>query len=210
MQQDLKTGWDFFDSPDARIKIRILRAVDKSLDSMKVSDICEKAGISRRTFYRHFDNKYEIPDWFFSYCGRFYLDDIGRSIGWRTGYYHHLRLISQERDVLRKALQYSINEPFVSTVGTETRTQVILETLRNYRGVTVTSNLEFLAKTFARVEREVINEWMRSDRPTDLMRWTEDLVSIVPPKLFEAMEIEGSEDIDTFLAANGSSFVRIK
>ena len=209
MQQDLKTGWDFFDSHDARVKIRVLRAIDKPLDVMRVSDICDKAGISRRTFYRHFDNKYDIPDWFISYCAKFYLDDIGRSIGWRMGYYHHFRLIAQERDVLRKALRYSINEPFKGTFGTEKRTQVILETLRECRGVKVDHNMEFLAETFAKVEREIINEWLRSERPVDLSRWTEDMVSVIPPRLYKAMEIDDVDSIDSFLSSSAKALANI-
>lgn len=49
--------------------VRILDATEElmrdiSFDHLKVTDICEKAGISRQTFYKHFKDKYEIAQWF--------------------------------------------------------------------------------------------------------------------------------------------------
>ena len=116
MLPDLAHGQDIFGSPELRTKMKILHAVDKSLDRITIAEICENAGISRQTFYRHFQSKYDIPWWHSIFCRQFYLNEIGRTIDWKTGYYHHLRLIAQERDFYRKSIQYSINTPFGQTV----------------------------------------------------------------------------------------------
>lgn len=97
MITDLCKGVSFFDSPDVKMKMRILHAIDGSLDRITISEICQNAGISRQTFYRHFKSKYDIPSWHTIFCRQFYLNEIGRSINWETGYYHHLRLITEER-----------------------------------------------------------------------------------------------------------------
>ena len=98
MISNLTLSQDVFNTPDIRTKMKIMHAVDKSLDRVTISEICEKAGISRQTFYRHFKSKYDIPWWFSIFCRQFYLNEIGRTIDWRTGYYHHIRLIATERD----------------------------------------------------------------------------------------------------------------
>ena len=121
MLPDLAHGQDIFGSPELRTKMKILHAVDKSLDRITIAEICENAGISRQTFYRHFQSKYDIPWWHSIFCRQFYLNEIGRTIDWKTGYYHHLRLIAQERDFYRKSIQYSINTPFGQTVMPENR-----------------------------------------------------------------------------------------
>lgn len=54
MLPDLAHGQDIFGSPELRTKMKILHAVDKSLDRITIAEICENAGISRQTFYRHF------------------------------------------------------------------------------------------------------------------------------------------------------------
>ena len=104
--------------------------------------------------------------------------------------YHHLRLIAQERDFYRKSIQYSINTPFGQTVMPENRKTVLLETLEKYRHVTVNDNMRFIVEIFSKLECEVLNDWFRSDAPTDLVRWTDDLVSLVPDRLYRALRID--------------------
>ena len=121
MISNLTLSQDVFNTPDICTKMKIMHAVDKSLDRVTISEICEKAGISRQTFYRHFKSKYDIPWWFSIFCRQFYLNEIGRTIDWRTGYYHHIRLIATERDFFRKSIQYSINTPFGQTIMPQNR-----------------------------------------------------------------------------------------
>ena len=137
MITDLTLGENIFNSPDLSIKMKILHAVNKSLDQITVAEICRNAGISRQTFYRHFESKYDIPWWYSIFCRQFYLNEIGRTIDWKTGYYHHLRLIAQERDFFRESIQYSINTPFGQTIMPENRKSVLFDTLENYRHVEV-------------------------------------------------------------------------
>lgn len=180
MISNLTLSQDVFNTPDICTKMKIMHAVDKSLDRVTISEICEKAGISRQTFYRHFKSKYDIPWWFSIFCRQFYLNEIGRTIDWRTGYYHHIRLIATERDFFRKSIQYSINTPFGQTIMPQNRKVVLLETLQSYRHVPVDHNMQFLVETFSKLECEVLNDWFRSDADTDLVVWTDDLVSLVP------------------------------
>ena len=190
MLMDLAHGNDIFESPDIRTKMKILHGVNKSLDQITISEICANAGVSRQTFYRHFESKYDIPWWHSIFCRQFYLNEIGRTIDWETGYYHHLRLIDQERDFYRKSIQYSINTPFGQTVMPENRKTVLLETLERSRRVSVDHNRMFLVEIFSKLECEVLNDWFRSDQPTNLAQWTDDLVSLVPDRLFRALQIE--------------------
>ena len=173
--------------------MKILHAVNKSLDQITVAEICRNAGISRQTFYRHFESKYDIPWWYSIFCRQFYLNEIGRTIDWKTGYYHHLRLIAQERDFFRESIQYSINTPFGQTIMPENRKSVLFDTLENYRHVEVNDNLRFIVEIFSKLECEVMNDWFRSDEPTDLARWTDDLVSLVPDRLYRALEIPATD-----------------
>lgn len=193
MITDLTLGENIFNSPDLSIKMKILHAVNKSLDQITVAEICRNAGISRQTFYRHFESKYDIPWWYSIFCRQFYLNEIGRTIDWKTGYYHHLRLIAQERDFFRESIQYSINTPFGQTIMSENRKAVLLDTLENYRHVEVNDNLRFIVEVFSKLECEVMNDWFRSDEPTNLARWTDDLVSLVRDRLYRALEIPATD-----------------
>ncbi|WP_165043565.1 MULTISPECIES: TetR/AcrR family transcriptional regulator [unclassified Adlercreutzia] len=190
MPNNNRKDFDVFNAQELRIRMGILHAVDKSLDRMTVSEICKNAGVSRQTFYRYFESKYDIPCWHTIYCRQFYLNEIGRTIGWETGYYHHIRLIFQEYDFYSKSIQYSVNTPFGRSILPEDRKKVLLETLEKYRHEPINRNMLFIVETFARLECEVMNDWLRSSRPADLESWTEDLVSIVPTRLFRALDLK--------------------
>ena len=114
MITDLTLGENIFNSPDLSIKMKILHAVNKSLDQITVAEICRNAGISRQTFYRHFESKYDIPWWYSIFCRQFYLNEIGRTIDWKTGYYHHLRLIAG-RPSCRKTARPYFSTPWRTT-----------------------------------------------------------------------------------------------
>ena len=62
----LTQGENIFNSPDLSIKMKILHAVNKSLDQITVAEICRNAGISRQTFYRHFEDKYDFYRYYLS------------------------------------------------------------------------------------------------------------------------------------------------
>ena len=49
---------------------------EKSFDDITVSQICDRSGVHRATFYKHFDDKYE----FLSFCIESLLSDIDMSV----------------------------------------------------------------------------------------------------------------------------------
>lgn len=192
---DLTEEVDIFNSPEIKTKMAILHAVDKSLDRMTVTEICKNANIPRQTFYRHFKSKFDIPWWHTIFCRQFFLDRIGRTMTWEEGYFHHLQLIVQEEDFYRKSLQYSINTPYGRTVLPEHRKKILVSTLRTYRGIEPNRNLMFLVDYFTKTETEVINDWFRSNEPVDIERWTDDLVSLIPHRLYAAIQMPEAQNI---------------
>ena len=83
--------------------------------------------------------------------------------------------------------------PFGQTIMPENRKAVLLDTSENYRHVEVNDNLRFIVEVFSKLECEVMNDWFRSDEPTNLARWTDDLVSLVPDRLYRALEIPATD-----------------
>lgn len=190
MRFDLTRGDTIFDQPGIQTKMDILHAVDEPLDRTTITKICKNAGISRKTFYRHFESKYDIPWWHTIYCRKFYLNEIGRTIDWRTGYYHYLRMILMERDFYRLTIKGISGNPFAVTPVSENRVKVLLDTLERYRNVTIDDNMKFLVETFSRLECAVIDGWLKSSQPADLHLWTDYMISLVPPRLYEALKLE--------------------
>lgn len=190
MRFDLTHGDTIFDQPGMQTKMDILHAVDEPLDRTTITKICKNAGISRKTFYRHFESKYDIPWWHTIYCRKFYLNEIGRTIDWYTGYYHYLRLLVMERNFYRLTIKGIASNPFAVTPASENRAKVLLDTLERYRHVTIDDNLKFLVETFSRLECAVIDGWLKSSQPTDLHQWAEYMISLIPPRLYDLLKLE--------------------
>lgn len=74
-------------------RLRILKSVDKPLEIITVNDICENAGISRQTFYNHFESKYMLRSWLSEYCEQFSLDRIGIDLSWEEGSIRYAQLM---------------------------------------------------------------------------------------------------------------------
>ena len=53
----------------------------------------------------------------------------------------------------------------------------------------------FLIDYFTKTETEVINDWFRSSDPVDLDSWTDDLVSLIPHRLYIALQPDNAQDI---------------
>lgn len=178
--------------PDIKTKLNIMHAIDKPIEKMTIDRICQGADISRQTFYKHFESKMDIASWYILFCRQFYLNEIGRSMSFQMGYYHHLRLVSQERDFFRFTLRNLATSPFAMNNVIENRQTVLTETLTEYKKITVDANLAFLVSSFSKTECEVLDDWFISSKATDLDIWTNDLVSLVPSRLYKLLEIESN------------------
>lgn len=177
-------------TPDIAMKFKILHAVDGPIDKLSVKDICKNAGIARDTFYRHFDTKYHIAIWHGKFVQSLYLDNVGRTIDWKTGYYHNLRLLAEEKEFYRFALKnlgWKIKEfPEMDNHRKET----ILETLIKYKHVEVDDALLFCINTFVSLETILVTQWLRNGCTPDPNTFTERMVSVVPHQLLCAMEFQ--------------------
>ena len=61
---------------------------DNRFENIKVTDICDKAEIHRTTFYKHFDNKYELLEYcilklsegFDEILGKYHYDNLNEMV----------------------------------------------------------------------------------------------------------------------------------
>ena len=81
--------------------MRIFHAVDRPIEELTVAAICRKAGVSKPTFYRHFDSKYDIARWISDFMNSMTLDEIGRTLTWDEGLESYFALGLSELEGLR-------------------------------------------------------------------------------------------------------------
>lgn len=174
-------------SPDMAMKFKILHAVNQPLDELSVREICKNAGISRDTFYRHFESKYDIPVWHGKLAQSLYLDQAGRTTDWETGYYHDFRLLSEEKDFYTCAYKNSGRLADEFPQMNEHRKAVLLETIQGWHHVRVDDDLMFCLDAFVMLETVLVTRWLRTgcDLAPELL--AKRMVALIPPSLLRAM-----------------------
>lgn len=190
--------WDpdsFLNDADAQAKLRIMHAVDRSLDQITVTQICTRAGMSRQAFYRHFPDKYSLHWWWPTFVHRFYLVEVGRTIDWETGYLHHIRLLSLEKDFFRVATQYTLNISTERTVMPHFRKCALLETLQDYQHVAVDESLMFCIDSWVKTETEILTEWYRLGNVPDPQTASRRLASIMPRRLYDILSVPSESGV---------------
>ena len=177
----------FLDDPDVQEKLRIMHAVDRSLDQITVTELCARAGISRQAFYRHFADKYSLHWWWPTFVHRFYLVEAGRTIDCETGYVNHIRLLSREKDFFCIATQYTLNISTERTVMPHFRKCALLETLQDYRQVEINDELMFCLDSWVKLETKVLTEWYRLDTTPPPEEAAHMLTNVMPRMLYDAL-----------------------
>ncbi len=173
---------------DIVIKLRILNSIDKPVSSMTVNDICRNAGISRQTFYNHFDNKFSIASWWSEYCEQFYMNRIGFDYSWEEGTLRHLRILFSKNKVLGIALGGGNFENLIPTINR--RRDIMFDSLKR-RGVEIDELLKYCVETFAeegtRAATNLITSY--SEKTQSLVMATKKLVAITPAPLYDALQL---------------------
>lgn len=176
----------FIPPKDYESKLKIVHAVDRPLDEVSVEQICRGCGISRQTFYRHFDSKYAVATWYSLVCESLCLDEIGRTLTWREGLTRHFSLLERERRAF-KLLAGSKERAALMEQMRCHRRDVIIETLREYQRIEPDDVLLYCVRAYTHVEERMAGEWFSDGMPTDPETFAGLLELCVPGPLYEAL-----------------------
>lgn len=144
------------------LKMRIAHAITRPIGEMTVAQICEAAGISRQTFYSHFESKYTIGSWYAHYCDSFTLAEIGRTLTWQQGYEKWRSLVEEEKKLFGYSRKQKYVQEGLKTVAAK-RYHDFKTTITTYRHLELTEDLDYLSWVCARLEGIVALEWFESD-----------------------------------------------
>lgn len=176
-------------SAENATRFRVLHAVDRPLDELSVKDICANADISRDTFYRYFTSKYDIAVWHGKLIQSLYLDQVGRTIDWETGYFHNFRLLAEEKEFYGYAFKN-----FGRSVGEFPemelhRKEALLNVLKEKRGIGASDELVFCVEAYTMLETVLVARWLRNGCVPNPKTFTSYMVGVVPGMLRDAMAL---------------------
>lgn len=170
----------------ADMKFKILHSIDMPIEQMSVAAICEKAGISRQSFYNHFESKYQIAYWVFDLANTLYFGRIGSELTWEEGVHAGLEFLEDERLYLVNAFAENPTdievEPFFAS-----RRDALIDAIEEKTNEPIDDEMRFYVDFYIAQGNQLVVDWLLSPAPVDTPTMTRYLIGCVPQKLREAL-----------------------
>lgn len=173
-------------------KSRLIEATEKivrsgSVEELRIGDICKLAGVSRTTFYHHFESKYDaLNECILSSCSA--LEEIGRTLTWHEGIYAHASYHLSNRDFLEKAHAIQLSGEAFNEVCANHFSEVWQRTIVEYNKMQLTEELRFQI-TFWAITNAYAFARLFSQVGLDAQRIADSLDHCRPKELTDAMDL---------------------
>ncbi len=175
-----------------RTKMDIARAFDKLCETqpfskVRIDAIAKEAGISRSSFYYHFDDRNAVVQWLSLYFYASGIDQTGRTLTWFEGHMNTTNGFRRFRTLFISAAdssEYGAGGPFFM----RHRQDNLAETITEYRHLELTDRLKFQIEALPHAEKVMTDNFERGCYRYTLKEFCELLVSLVPKDLYEALE----------------------
>lgn len=161
---------------------------EKSFESISVTDICEKAMIHRTTFYKHFEDKYELLKFCIKRFQNMFTESSAPNIIKNdiTNYYSNivkniLQFITSDNNKAHFAALLKNNRNSIATIFNETVVEDLISKLTeaSNRGIKLSVPIPIAAEFYSGALISVIRWWLENDTPftvDELIVYTEKLV----------------------------------
>ncbi len=117
-----------------------------------VSEICQRAQVTRQTFYRHFENKQSVAVWYFKEEAARSMFRVGRELSWHDSLLEVVRLAQQSR--IHRDLFRGDEYDSVKMHACRCREETLRQTILDFQPEKLTETVEFQIRFFARAEVE--------------------------------------------------------
>lgn len=180
--------------------VKILDATEElmqhiSFDHLKVTDICEKAGISRQTFYAHFKDKYEIAQWFWNLTAAPYLRQTGKSLSWYESNLESIRVFVAYPAFVSGLLRSEDYNSYLNH-GYRSRVAFLKAAVTDDLGLELTEDLAFQIEFFVDAESRAIASWALNGMPVTPERLSALIEKCVPRELHDLLATPREEAAD--------------
>lgn len=152
MLDNYKRRMDFVKALDALMR-------EKAFEKVTVADLCSETGCSRPTFYRCFQDKYDIPRWFLRLQFVRFLSETGRALTLYDANLLMSHALLKNKSFFENA--YRVRDPLsIRYYGPEMVVENLLETLTQWKGISVTQELLFQVQWYAVASTQMVMRWV--------------------------------------------------
>lgn len=172
-------------------KIRIVDALfelsrEKGFESVTVGDICERVGVSRQTFYRHFESKYAAALWYWKRLASSFMPRVGIDMTLEESL---VRSFSLGREYMGMFTDAAMGGGLgLDDFASRYRIECLESLVTDYLGLELTPRLAYQIEFFARAEMRAIEENSKLASPLSTEVMASYLASCVPVDLAAIIE----------------------
>lgn len=175
-----------------KTKYRLAKAIKelmitKPLDKISVTDIVKVCEITRPTFYRHFQDKYDLVNWYFEKLATESFEQMGVSLSLREGLQKKFELMKKE-DVFFISAFSSQAQNCLIDYDYEYIYQFYKGILKRHGMEQLEDELDFLLRMYCRGSIFMTSEWSQNGMKLSPEKMADYLVDAMPPKLYEILK----------------------
>lgn len=169
-------------------KERIARTVNQmmlttSLDNMTISEICETCGVSRRTFYDNFKDKYDVIDWIYQTEAVDFLSLLGENCSWYDAVITKLNVVRNNQTFYKQAYR---KEWFLTSFFNITKT-LYADAITRQIGAEETKKLDTELTFYCTACVRLTGEWVLHGFKQTPEELTESFLDCIPQSLRELL-----------------------
>lgn len=154
----------------------------KSFDELTVQEIAKNSGLSRHTFYNHFEDKYYLIIWAYEQDVLECLRKITPEYTWRMAMQHSFRNIKNSNVPYSKLVKNNL----VRTKAFDA-TKIVYEQILKQNNVLLDDTLKFQIEFFCRSAVEMIGVWVSSGYRKNEMSLYKNLCTCLPNDLKDTL-----------------------
>lgn len=159
----------------------------RSLDKITVTDLCDYAHVSRQSFYRLFQDKYDLVNWYFEVLAQQSFKQMGKQCTLREGLIKKFQFIEQEAVFFEQAFSLQDTNSLIHydfTCIYEFYRQLIEEE----HAQPLSEELAFLLRLYCHGSISMTVEWVKSGRKQAIPSIVDDLIKALPVPLKSALQ----------------------
>lgn len=154
----------------------------RPLDEITVTDIVTHSGMSRQTFYRYFQDKYDLVNWYFERLAQKSFKQMGVSLTLKEGLLKKFTFIEKEKHFFAQAFQ-SRDRNSLLHYDYESILQFYTDIILKKTGSPLPNDIRFLLEMYCRGSIDMTVKWATSEIRIPPEQMAELLVEALPSRL---------------------------
>lgn len=155
-----------------------------SVEKITVKEIVETCGLTRQTFYRNFQDKYDLINWYFDVLAQMSFKQMGISLTLREGLLKKFEFIKGEGQFFAAAFS-SESQNCLMEYDYQCIYQFYCDIIHKQGVDKIPEELEFLLRMYCRGSIAMTVEWATTGMKMSPEQLADQLIDAMPPKLYD-------------------------